>query len=258
MIDLLRASSRRLADPLTAGAIIVIASTIVFLACPDLDLWFSGLFHDPTRGFFLAGNSSLIALRRSSDIFLIAISAAVIASIVVKLARPDRPSLIPPRDSLFLASTLALGPGLVVNLILKNNWGRARPAQVEAFGGDATFSGVWTIADSCSRNCSFVSGEASSAIWIMSLSLIVPRAWRLPVFIVTGIYALALSFNRIAFGGHFLSDVVLSWGLTLMIIAAIYRLLYVTPPAALANESLEAGLGRFGMKLRRVVSGGSA
>jgi lipid A 4'-phosphatase len=230
---------------------LVLGTTAIFLLFPGIDLWFSGLFYAAAPGeFYLADNPRLIALRRSGEIVLIAISAAVIASVLIKLAWPYRASLIRPRDSLFLASTLALGPGLLVNVILKNNWGRPRPAQIQAFGGDATFTGVWEFSDYCSRNCSFVSGEASSAIWIMSVSLVVPPLWRVPVFIVTGIYALALSLNRIAFGGHFLSDVVLSWGLTLMVIAAIYRFLYVDPPAALANERLEAGLTRIGMQLR--------
>jgi lipid A 4'-phosphatase len=249
-------SRRRLSAPLLTGAVIVLLGTILFLVYPALDPWFSGLFYDGAGGgFHLRDSTALLALRRSGEIVLIAISATVIASVLIKLAWPGRESLIAPRDSLFLASTLALGPGLVVNLIFKNNWGRPRPANIEEFGGDATFTGVWELSDYCARNCSFVSGEASSAIWIMSASLVLPRKWRLPAFTVTGIYALALSLNRIAFGGHFLSDVVLSWGLTLIVIAAVYRFLYVDPPAALTNERLEAGLGRMGMLLRGSPSG---
>lgn len=254
MLDLFRASSRRLADPLTASAVLVVAATAIFLVWPGLDLWFSGLFYEPGGGFLLSREPALVAFRRSSDIVLIAVSAAVVGSVVLKIARPDRPSLIPPRASLFLATTLALGPGLVVNLILKNNWGRPRPVQIEAFGGDAPFVGVWEFSDYCARNCSFVSGEASSAIWIMSIALVVPPRWRPVTFVVAGIYALALSFNRIAFGGHFLSDVMISWGLTLMIVTAVYRFLYVDPPAAFTNESLDAALGRAGFALRRAVS----
>jgi membrane-associated PAP2 superfamily phosphatase len=255
MLDLLRASSRRLAEPLAASALLVLAATVVFLAYPGIDLWFSGLFYESESGFALASHPALLALRRSGEIALIAISAAVIASVALKVVRPDRPSLTPPRASLFLTLTLLLGPGLLVNLILKNNWGRPRPVQIEAFGGDAPFVGIWQITDHCASNCSFVSGEASSAIWIMSLALVVPPCWRLFTFAVTGVYALALSFNRIAFGGHFLSDVVLSWGLTLAIVALVYRLLYVNPPAALSDASLEAGLARIGEALRRILPG---
>jgi lipid A 4'-phosphatase len=255
MRDLLHASSRRLADPLAASAILVLAATAVFLVWPGIDLWFSSLFHDPAAGFVLSRHPALMALRRSSDIVLITICAAIVAAVALKIVRPDRPSLIPPRASLFLATTLLLGPGLLVNVILKNNWGRPRPVQIDAFGGEAPFVGIWQISDHCARNCSFVSGEASTGIWMMSLALVVPPRWRLPVFIVTGVYALALSLNRIAFGGHFLSDVVLSWGLTLMLVAAVYRLLYVNPPAALTDERLEAGLARAGLALRRALPG---
>jgi lipid A 4'-phosphatase len=251
MRDLLHASSRRLADPLAASAILVLTATAAFLVWPGLDLWFSRLFYDPEAGFVLGRHPVLLALRQSSDIVLITICAAVVAAVALKIARPDRPSLIPPRASLFLATTLLLGPGLLVNVILKNNWGRPRPVQIDAFGGEAPFVGIWRISDHCARNCSFVSGEASMGIWMMTLALVVPTHWRLPVFVVTGIYALALSLNRIAFGGHFLSDVVLSWGLTLMLVAAVYRLLYVNPPAALNDANLESGLARLGNAMRR-------
>ena len=46
-------------------------------------------------------------------------------------------------------------------------------------------------------------GEASSAIWLTAIAFVVFRAWR--VLIVTGLFAIALSVNRMAFGGHFLS-----------------------------------------------------
>lgn len=239
------------AGPLTASALLVIAASAVFLAFPDIDLWFSGLFYDPVTGFAASDTRALVLLRWSSDIVTIAIAAAVIVSVLAKVALPARPSLIPPRASLLLAAGLALGPGLLVNLILKNNWGRPRPVQVDAFGGEAPFIGIWQITDHCARNCSFVSGEASSAVWIMSVALVVPERWRLPAFVVTGVYALALSMNRIAFGGHFLSDVVLAWGLTLMLIAVLYRLIYVDTPPALTDERLDAGLARFGNALRR-------
>jgi membrane-associated phospholipid phosphatase len=37
------------------------------------------------------------------------------------------------------------------------------------------------------------------------------------------IYAAGLSANRIAFGGHFLSDVLLSWAVTALVLALLYR-----------------------------------
>ena len=40
------------------------------------------------------------------------------------------------RAILFLTTTLALAPGLVTNIILKDNWSRPRPIDVIQFGGE--------------------------------------------------------------------------------------------------------------------------
>ena len=62
----------------------------------------------------------------------------------------------------FLVAVLVVGPGLVANSIFKDNWGRARPREVVELGGTKPFTPPLLPATSCSRNCSFVSGEASS------------------------------------------------------------------------------------------------
>ena len=66
---------------------------------------------------------------------------------------------------------------------------------------------------------------------------------------------MALSLNRIAFGAHFLSDIVLAWWITLLVIAVLCRLLYVSPPAALTDERMEDGLTQTGMGLRQAALG---
>ena len=62
----------------------------------------------------------------------------------------------------FLAICLVVGPGLVANTVLKDNWGRARPKHVAEFNGASTFTPPLLPARECHRNCSFVSGEAAS------------------------------------------------------------------------------------------------
>ena len=44
--------------------------------------------------------------------------------------------------------------------------------------------------------------------------------------------AVALSMNRLAFGGHFLSDILLSWELTAMVMLAPHRMTFVVRPVA--------------------------
>ena len=73
--------------------------------------------------------------------------------------------------------------------------------------------------------------------------------------VVAGVYALLLSLNRIAFGGHFLSDVVISFGLTFLVIAVMHRVVIERPPKWLSSETLETGLTRVGRSLRGQRSG---
>ena len=52
---------------------------------------------------------------------------------------------------------------------------------------------------------------------MVSLLFVIRESWRLPVGIVLVPLMIVFSVNRIAFGGHFLSDVLLSWLLVLLI-----------------------------------------
>ena len=63
-----------------------------------------------------------------------------------------------------------LGPGLVVNGILKEHWGRARPRDVTQFGGDRRFTPALVIADQCERNCSFSAGHPSAGFALAALA----------------------------------------------------------------------------------------
>ena len=54
-----------------------------------------------------------------------------------------------------------LGPGAVVNLVFKDHWQRARPYQVQEFGGTQQFTRAGIITDQCDNNCSFVSGHVA-------------------------------------------------------------------------------------------------
>jgi len=238
------------ANPIAACLLFVAAASAAFLVFPGIDLWFSDLFHRAKGGFWLRRNDALALFRMTNDVLMAVVVAGMIGSVAVKLARPEQPSPVPPNIVVFLLSTLILGPLLLVNVILKNTWGRPRPVQVDAFGGDAPYVEVWRITDWCVDNCSFVSGEASSAIWLVAVALVLPKSVRAPATAATIVYALLLSLNRIAFGGHFLSDVLISFGLTLLLIAVVHRAVIARPPAWLSNAALEGGLTRLGRAMR--------
>lgn len=83
---------------------------------------------------------------------------------------------------------------------------RARPRHVLDFGGDASFTPAWVVADQCHGNCSFVSGDVTFAASLLGRALLFPATRRLP-WLGYGLAAtLVTSFLRMASGAHFLSD----------------------------------------------------
>jgi lipid A 4'-phosphatase len=238
--------------PVRTMLIVSLALSLFFLVFPRLDIWFSGLFYDPEYGFAASHVPVFNWLRWFAATLIWVIVVALILSMIAKLALPRRPSFIPTRTSVFLLSTLIIGPGLIVNVILKSLWGRPRPISITDFGGDLPYVDVWRISDYCTHNCSFVSGEASSAIWLLALALVVPAAWRNRVAIIALVLAIVFSLNRVAFGAHFLSDTLIAWSLTLLVVAIAHHFLFVRPPRGLAANALEAGMTNAGSALRRI------
>ena len=249
---ILRDSPALLSDPLVQSVALIAVTSVIFLLFPAIDVWFSGLFYDPGNGFPVARLAAFNGLRAIGNDLTFLISVGLAAALLVNLALPWRRSLVAPRDALFILSTLAIGPGLIVNLILKDHWGRPRPWRIEAFGGDQPFVGIWRITNYCATNCSFVAGEASSAIWLLTLLVLIPPRWRGLAMRILFVLVVLLSLDRVAMGGHFLSDMLLAWWITLAVIAVAYRLLYVAPPPALAPDRLEEGMTRAGNAIRRL------
>ena len=132
------------------------------------------------------------------------------------------------RSVLFLVLGLALGPGLLVNVILKDTWGRPRPLQAQEFGGPLEFRPWYKTDGACPKNCSFVSGETSGAFWLVAPASLAPPPLRLPaVALALGVGVLT-GVMRVAFGGHFPSDVLFA-GLFTLILVALLRKILIKP-----------------------------
>lgn len=125
------------------------------------------------------------------------------------------------RAGLDALASLLLGPGLLVNVILKDHWGRPRPLQTDLFGGPHPFVPAGDITAYCSRNCSFVSGEGAAAFWLVCLVPLAPPRLRPALLALTLALAAATSTLRLSFGAHYLSDVVLAGIATLAVHALV-------------------------------------
>jgi lipid A 4'-phosphatase len=212
------------------------AASLIFYAVPAIDLYLSGLFYNG-QTFPIASIRPVewlrILLYMAEDAgFLLTLAAALYA------ARRGTILNLRCRDWLYQASIFVLGPGLIVNRILKSFWGRARPYQITTFGGDKHFSPAWVISDQCASNCSFSSGEMAGATALaVCLSLVLranrdrmdPTTHRLAQ-IMTLALPLLTAVQRITVGRHFLSDVVIST-LIVLLIAALLRPAFYRSPA---------------------------
>ncbi|WP_417070654.1 phosphatase PAP2 family protein [Niveibacterium terrae] len=111
----------------------------------------------------------------------------------------------------FMLLAIVIGPGMIVDVGLKNHWGRARPEQIRDFGGAQTFTVALRPASECARNCSFVSGHVSGVAALMSFGWLAAPARRRRWLAASIAASLLVGVVRIAQGGHFLSDVVFAW-----------------------------------------------
>jgi len=202
---------------------LILAVLAFFAAAPGLDLAAAAAFYDgggrfagpgPVGNalrrvfyivpFFLLGGAGTLALLRRLGLRVPAPTARALATLVL---------------------SLALGPGLLVNVALKDHWHRPRPVQVTEFGGPQPFRPVGWPGGTCGRNCSFVSGEGASSFWSVAPALMAPPAWRAAALAAALAYAAATGLLRMAFGGHFLSDTLLAALFTWLVIAAVWRAL---------------------------------
>lgn len=183
----------------------------IFLVWPQIDLGVSALFYDENTGFSGDRNAFVMALYRGIPLMS---NAIIIGLFIAMFAYMFQSGLHGARRRIqvgFLIVSLMLGPGLLIDVVLKDYWGRARPAKVTEFGGAATFSRALIPTDQCARNCSFVSGHASAGFYFVSLGFlggaVARRRWTLIGLGLGSVFGL----GRIAQGGHFLSDIVFSF-----------------------------------------------
>jgi lipid A 4'-phosphatase len=186
----------------------LLAVGAVFLLAPEIDLATSRLFYDPHAGFVLETWFPVRFIERSVPLISWGIGILVAIGAVALLCsrqiwRLDARALV------FITLATALGPGLLVNTVLKDHWGRARPAQVEEFGGPLSFTPAPLISHQCPKNCSFVSGHAALGFSLVSFAFLLPagRRRRIAVLAALGFGAI-VGLARIAGGRHFLSDVI--------------------------------------------------
>ncbi|MGI8525426.1 MAG: phosphatase PAP2 family protein [Pseudolabrys sp.] len=236
------------------GLLIVVAvaavTGILFGVVPQIDIAISRWAIAQFRSGLSQTDATEVIAREAISWLIAAIAAPAFVAIAVKLALPRRPMLIPSRPAVFLIATIALGPGLLTNIILKDHWGRYRPNAVAEFGGLEKFSAWWDPRGGCSGNCSFVAGEPSGAFWTLAPAALTPPPWRPLAYAAAIGFGAAVGILRMAFGAHFFSDVVFAGVLTFLVIWTMHGLLYRWRRTRLSDATLEREIARPAMSIQ--------
>jgi lipid A 4'-phosphatase len=112
-------------------------------------------------------------------------------------------NFISKKQIIIILSILILGPGILVNYVLKNNWGRPRPYQV--IRDHEVYRPFYQPNFGVKNDNSFPSGHASIGFFLGVPLLVLGR--RKLGFIVSILAGSFIGFVRILQGGHFFSDV---------------------------------------------------
>jgi lipid A 4'-phosphatase len=243
-----------------SGLFIALGLTLVvgllFGIYPELDLKLAALFYDPATKSFPMKYDAVAAIVRDAVMWIAwGLALPSIGALVFKLARPDRPLLIPGRTIIFLLVTLTLSAGVLTNLGFKSYWGRPRPVVVMQFNGPQEFVSWWDPRGSCGRNCSFFSGEGATAFWTYAPAALTPPAWRPLAYAAATLFGVITSGLRMAFGGHFFSDVAAAGLVTFLVIWLAYGYIYRWRRTRLSDAGIDAALTRWAWPGFRLMQG---
>lgn len=201
------------------------AATAVFWAT-RLDLLAADLFREPCCSWPLADREPWNAIYKYGVFSGVLLAAAALVTLTLTYWFPARLGRHR-RAALFLVLVVAVGPGLLVNVVFKDHYGRPRPREVQALGGQQPFLPVWVPGPDRQAK-SFPCGHCSMGFYLAVPYLLLKRRRRVAAwaFAAAGLgMGALLGAARMMAGGHFLSDVVWAGGLTWLVALALHHLM---------------------------------
>jgi membrane-associated PAP2 superfamily phosphatase len=246
------------------GLYIALALSLVvgltFGIYPELDLKLAALFYDAATKTFPIKDGAVAMFARDAAMWICwAFVLPSIAALILKLIWPNRKLLVSANTIAFLLITITLAAGILTNLTFKTHWGRPRPVMVTEFSGPWQFKAWWDPTGQCGRNCSFFSGEGATAFWTFAPAALTPPAVRPVAYVAAFVFGALTSGLRMAFGGHFFTDVAIAGLVTFLVIWLVHGWIYRWPATRKTDAEAEARLTRFawpGYRWRRKLLSG--
>lgn len=194
----------------------------IFAALPGLDLLVAANYYDPQLGFVHRDDPLVRALYvwtpRLGHILLLLVTIYALASPLLTRwfashGQTDKAacSRHGQHAAVVALCCALLGPGLLVEIVLKGHMGRPRPVQVVQFGGQDTYHGPFVPGPDPGNHRSFVTSHAAAGFWLMSLGLTCGPIWRRRWLLIGTITGAIIGVGRMMQGGHFLSDVIFAF-----------------------------------------------
>jgi lipid A 4'-phosphatase len=209
MSDMTARKSRRffLSFDFLIPVFLFIVSVIVFRDS-RLDLTIQQAFYHPSAGWFLKNNPLFLFVYHYGNIpaLLTATAGLVLFGLSWQAYKWARWRKI----GLFLVLVMLIGPGLIVNVALKDHWGRPRPRNVTDFDGRYQYEKLMSV-DTSSPGLSFPCGHASMGFYLFIPWFVLRkkrRGWAYVSLAAGILFGLLIGLARIAQGGHWFSDVV--------------------------------------------------
>lgn len=195
--------------PELAALILLAVGTIILFTATDLDIaslqpFYQRFSADP----WPRGNDPLWSLLYRSAPWVTG-SLAVVGTVLVVIGLLRDGSKQARTYGFFILLCVAVGPGLIINVALKDHWGRPRPRQIAEFGGK--FAYVQPLVPAATRGKSFPCGHCSVGYlyalgwWVWRRRHPRRAAVSLAVGLTLGTF---LGLGRMATGAHFLSDAI--------------------------------------------------
>lgn len=225
----MRGPWRQLLRDLSGPLSVLLLATLVFRHS-ELDLWIARQFYRAGEGWVHAGDLLWSLLYRYGMIPGVLIGVVGLVGLLLGWKWSDWRRQW--RSYLLLLLLLLIGPGLLVNTLFKDTWGRTRPKQLVEFGGELPYVKVWNRGEP-GVGKSFPSGHASIGFYTIAPYFVLRRRRKLLAwsFLLGGsAYGLLMGVGRIVQGGHFASDVLWAWGFVYLTGALLCALLRPEPP----------------------------
>ena len=230
--------SKDILIPILIGILISVLSNSF-----NWDIHFQNLFWDSQLQEWV-GKSHAIAQFLYNFGILPAILVPLLALFILILGYSFKALSAYRKIALYLFLVLAIGNGLIVNGLLKEHWGRPRPAQIIEYNGTQIFEpSLYFNSDSYGK--SFPCGHATMGFYFFSIALLFKGRVRRSLFAFALLFGLAIGIARSSMGGHFLTDTVWSAILIWIVSKGIYLSLkldkkpqYIELPAKTKSEKI--------------------